>query len=211
MAEYKAASIWIGVRDSKNQRVEPAILDLATSYIFEVGVINRTETTGGHRWAAMLEVGLGISLDSMDILPYTVYPPREFAPDEVVEYASTAYIPREWAGMSGLVIARVFDPFGNLLASGEKPFSIGHKISPEAKYQVPGDELPFLSPDETSEGKVVLAGVGSRPPPSQPAPPKPKVAPIQGTKEESPGISCPTLAAPSAKFEGEVVVGGRLG
>lgn len=215
--ESKEASIYIGIFDTKNLRVEPPVLDLRTTYTFQVTIINRTTTSGGHPWQASFEVGLGISLDGIDILPYAISPPRDFAPDATIKYTHTVYIPREYAGMSGEVLVSVLDPFGKILAEATKPFSIGHAISPDAVYEVPGrilarGDMPYLNPDqEVTDGEVVMAGVGTRPPPRQPSPPKPKVAPVQGTKEEAPGIGCPTKPEPKVEFEGEMPVDGRIG
>lgn len=211
--EYKEASIYIGIFDTKTLRpVEPP-LDLLTDYLFQISIVNHTQTTGGHPWQANFEVGVGISLDGVDILPYTIHPPREFAPGETIKYTSTAYIQSKWAGMSGLVTAKVLDPFGALLASGEKPFTIGFEVSPSAAYEpvvsseLAGVDLPYLNPDEVSEGEVVMTGVGSRPPPQKPSPPTPKKVsygpPISG-------IDTRTTPEPKVEFEAPATVDGRI-
>lgn len=212
--ESKAASIWIGIFNTKNLRVEPPVLDLRTTYTFQVAVINHTTTSGGHPWQANFEVGVGISLDGVDIVPYTIQPPRQFAPDETIKYTSTAYIQSKWAGMSGLVTAKALDPFGALLASGQKRFTIGYEVSPEAIYEVPGGELegidmPYLNPELDNQEGVVIGGVGSRPPPPPPPRPAPKID--YSKSKPPPGLDSSSTPEPPMEFEGEVVVDGRIG
>ena len=212
--EYKAASVEIRILDSEGKPVEPPIvLELATNYTIQAVVTNRTTTTGGHPWEASFEVGFGISIDGIDIAPYTVYPPREFAPDQSQHYTETFYVPREWAGLAGGVILKVFHPFGKALASAHKPFKIGSEISPEAVYQPSVSEVEgridtiYISP-EPGPAEVTMGGVSSKPPPPPPAPPPPKKV------EHGPpvlGIDATSKPEPETEFGGEDVVDGRLG
>ncbi len=220
--EHKEASIEIGIFDGEGLPVAfPAVLDLETSYIFQVLVTNLTETRGGQPWEALLETGIGVSLDAwhkIDLVPYDITT-MKFAPNQSVGFVPQIYTQSAYAGMVGKVTAKVFDPFDGLLASAVKRFGIGHEISPYIKYRVPGKilamrgmegvDMPFLSPAlDLTEDEVVIGGVGSRPPP----PPPPQPPPIDYSQSKPPpGLDLTSKPQPKPEFEGERVVDGRLG
>lgn len=215
------ASVEIEFFDDRDNLIEmPAVLNLLTNYVVQAVVTNRTVTTGGHAYEAQFEVGFGINLDGVEILPYTVYPPREFAADQFQFFTKRFYIPEEYAGLTGKVLAVVLDPFGSVLASVQKRFKIGFEISPYAIYEAPGKVLAkgtdmiHLSPDlDMSEGQVVIGVEGAAHlPPAPPAPPKPKPVHNPNDKSVPLGIDCTTEPEEPVEFEGETVSSsGRLG
>lgn len=217
--ESKAASVEIKVFDAEGLPVTfPAVLDLETSYIFEVMVTNLTKTRGGEPWEALLETGIEISLDSwygIDLVPYSINTTK-FAPCQSVGFVPEIYTKSDYAGMAGKVTAKVFDAFDGLLASAAKRFGIGHETSPYAIYKVSPSVIGgrtdtiYLNPAlETSEGQVVMGGVGGRPPPP---PPPPQPAPIDYTESKPPpGLDLTSEPEPEPQFEGETAFDGRLG
>lgn len=223
MAEHKAASVEISIFDAEGLPVAfPAVLDLETTYIFQITVSNLTETRGGKAWEALLEVGIGVSLDSwhgIDLIPYAITT-MKFAPSQSLNFTPEIYVLSDYAGMAGKVTAKVFDAFGGLLASATKRFAIGHEVSPYIIYRVPGKilatrgtegiDMPYLNPDlELTEGQVVVGGVGGRPPPP---PPPPQPPPIDYSKSKPPpGLDLTSEPEPEPQFEGETAFDGRLG
>lgn len=217
--ESKAASIEISIFDGEGYPVAfPAVLDLETTYIFQITVSNLTKTRGGQPWEALLETGIGVSLDSwhaIDLLPYSITTTK-FAPNQSVGFVPQVYIKSDYAGVAGKVTAKVFDAFDGLLAKAVKRFSIGRETSPYAIYKVSPSVIGgrtdtiYLNPAlETTEDEVVLGGVAGRPPPP-PSPPQPP--PIDYSQSKPPpGLDSSSEPEPEPEFQGETVVGGRLG
>lgn len=216
--EHKRASVEIRFEDIDGQPYEPPF-NLGAFYRVRGLVTNLTTTRGGHPYEAELEIGFGISIGGIDIIPYAIGQPRLFPPEGMVDLDKKFYISEEFAGLSGKVVANVFEPFNGVLASAEKRFEISHELGPEAIYQVQvhnkglaeaGIILPFLSPDlDMSEGQVGLGVMGSKTPPPPPAP-APKVVDYTKGKPAS-GLDTTSEPEPPAEWQGEVYTSNRIG
>lgn len=205
------ATIEQSVVDIAGAVVAPPVLELGTSYTFQALVTNESVTPGGNPCPADFEIGLGVTLGGIELVPYVIQPPITLPPGGVCHQTAKAYIPEEYAGLSGKVVAVVFGPYGKI-ASASRAFRVGRDLSPEMRYKVEtgaikGIILPFLSPDKVSEGVLTGAeGAGVGPP--APAPPKPKID--YSKSKPAPGLDTTTEPEKPAEFEGEVVVGGRI-
>jgi len=206
------ATIDISVVDIDGAVVEPPVLELGTSYTFQALVTNRSMTPGGNPCPADFETGLGVTLSGIELVPKVVNPLLTLPPGGACRPIAKAYIPEDYAGLSGKVVATVFDAFGQVTSASRK-FSVGHELSSEVRYEVKGGTikgviLPSLSPDEVAEGVLIgTEGAGARPPAPAP-PPKPK--PDYGLGKPASGLDTPTEPETPVEFEGEVVIGGRI-
>ncbi len=211
------AAIELSIIDIDGEVVEPPVLELGTSYTFQAEVTNHSVTPGGNPCPADFEIGLGISLGGIEVVPYVIQPPRTFPPGGVVHQIAKVYIPEEFAGLSGSVAATVFDPFGQV-ASASRGFKVGFELSPEVKYQVQipdsilekaGIILPVLSPDlDVTKDQVLIPIISGGTPPPPPAPPKPK----DYSKGKPPsGLDCTSEPEPPVEWQGEVYTGKRIG
>lgn len=212
MSESKRASIDISVLDIDGAVVEPPVLELGTSYTFQAEVTNRSLTPGGNPCPADFEIGLGVSLGGIDIVPYEIQPPITLPPGGAVRPTAKVYIPEEYAGLSGSIAVVVFDPFGQV-ASAKRGFKVSHELSPEAKYKVStgtmkGIILPSLSPDDMSEG-VLMSVEGAERQHSPPAP-APKVVDYSKAKPPS-GLDATSTPEPPVEWQGEAYTGKRIG
>lgn len=214
MGESKRASIEILFTDVEGQPVEPT-LDLGANYSIIARVTNRTMTRGDYSYEAEMEVGFGIDIDGLEVVPYTIGKPTLYSPELIINHTYKIYIPKEWAGQSGKVIANVFDPFNGVIASATKHFKVSYELSPEAIYKVStgvmkGMDLPSLSPDEVTEG-VLMAVEGARSQPPAPALSKPKPVYNPSDKRVPLGLDTTSEPEPPAEWEGEVYTGNRIG
>lgn len=208
MAEHKAASVEISFFDVNGLPCEPP-LDLATTYTIVIDITNLTETVGGQPWEALFEIGYEASLDGVELVLHTVPPPTLFQPGQLQRCIAKVYIHQEYAGMKGVVRARVFDAFGGQIASAQKRIEVGFELSPETKYDVSGQVL-FKNPDialnpdiETTEGEAVMDIMGAVTPVTPPAPPKPK--PDYTQAKPPPGLDTTTEPEPPVEWEGETI------
>ncbi|GAI10050.1 unnamed protein product, partial [marine sediment metagenome] len=180
------------------------------------GTTNRTKTVGGHLFEALLEVGFEAVINGVELIPHSVPPPALFAPGQLRNNVAKVYIHPKYAGLTGSIRARVFDAFGGMLASAEKPFAIGTEISPLAIYPMPsgivkGIDIPFLSPDEVTEG-VLMGGSSGKRQQAPPAPPAPKPRVDYSKGKPAPGIDYTTEPEPEPEWQGErYTTGKRIG
>ncbi len=206
------ATVELSIIDIDGEVVEPAVLELGTSYTFQALVTNHSVTPGGNPRPADFEIGLGVFLGGMEIAPYVIQPPMTLPPGGACRPIAKVYIPKEYAGMIGNVVANVFDPFGQV-TSAKCGFRVSYELSPEAKYKVEtgtmkGIILPSLSPDDMTEGVLMGSSAGKTLAPP-PAPPKPK---LDYSKAKPPsGLDCSTEPEKPAEWEGEVYTGNRIG
>lgn len=208
------AAVEIRFTNVEGHQIEPP-LNLGAYYNVVASVINRTTTRGDYPYEAEMEVGFGIDIGGIEVVPYTIGKPMLYSPELIINHTYKIYIPKEWAGLSGKVVANVFDPFNGVLASATKHFKVSYELSPEAKYKIEtgvmkGMDLPSLSPDEYSEG-VVMAVEGAESQSPAPAPPAPKKVDYTKGRPAS-GLDTTTEPEPPVEFEGETFTQGeRIG
>lgn len=108
----------------------PATVRESESYLVRVTVTNRT-FKAGQPWEATLTVIVSASVDTVDLVPYDTWT-ELFNANETRIFESALNIPSGVAGMTGGIVADVFDPAGNLLVSASESLVVERIAPPPA-------------------------------------------------------------------------------
>ena len=123
--EGPAASISIAVLGPGGVPVEsnsPLTLDEGVTYTVMATVTNKT-TRAGEPWEADLETWVMAGANMTDLIPYNIST-QYYLPGSIIHLYSPLVIPMGLGGATGAIVANVFDPDGNLLATVTVPISI---------------------------------------------------------------------------------------
>lgn len=133
----------------------PATVIEGQSYLVRVAVVNQS-FRAGVPVGATLEVLIMASVDGVDLIPYDTRT-AVFGAGETKTFESALNIPSGYGGMTGIIVANVFDPNGNLLDSGSEELVIGSAVISASflpmliwyesmtywEYITPGREIPL--------------------------------------------------------------------